>query len=160
MLSLNFMGMPEDLNVKNSIFTYWTKNLVGTSNSFAFNLLINLSGGVLFSFKVISSPFFLLLFGIISPILFTLCLYSLVRNGSGSIFDEPLPIAFVSRSGNSLLMTLDICLIVGFALLIFWGPLNYFLFRFLQTVIFPCLMLVFLRVLYLSQNSRNINPDH
>jgi hypothetical protein len=150
------MKMSKDLNFKENILTHWINNLVGTNNAFVFNLLINLVGGLLYSFKVFPSPYLLLLFGIVSPILFTLCLYSYIRNGSGMLLNEPLPIAFVSRSGNRVLMTFDICLIIGFALLIFFGPLDYFLFRSLQTLFFPCMLLVMLRVLYLS----NMNETH
>ncbi len=138
-------------NNKNSLLHHWVENLVGTSTSFSFNLIINFSAGLIYSFKILPSPYLLLLFGVISPILFTLCLYFFIRNGSGQLFNEPLPLVFISRAGNRLLMTFDICLIIGFALLIFWGPLNYFLFRFLQTVLFPCMMLIFLRVLFLNK---------
>lgn len=135
---------------ENSLLHHWMVNLVGTNTAFSFNLTINLSAGLMYSFKVLPTPYLLLLFGVISPILFTLCLYSFIRNGSGYLLNEPLPIVFVSRAGNRLLMTFDICLIIGFALLIYWGPLNYFLFRFLQTVFFPCMMLVFLRFLFIN----------
>lgn len=135
---------------ENSLLHHWMVNLVGTNTAFSFNLTINLSAGLMYSFKVLPTPYLLLLFGVISPILFTLCLYSFIRNGSGYLLNEPLPLAFVSRAGNRLLMTFDICLIIGFALLIYWGPLNYFLFRFLQTVFFPCMMLVFLRFLFIN----------
>lgn len=135
---------------KNNLLHHWMVNLVGTNTAFSFNLTINLSAGLMYSFKVLPTPYLLLLFGVISPILFTLCLYSFIRNGSGYLLNEPLPLVFVSRAGNRLLMTFDICLIIGFALLIYWGPLNYFLFRFLQTVFFPCMMLVFLRFLFIN----------
>lgn len=154
------MMMPKDPKIKNNILSHWTINLVGTGNIFLFNLLINLSGGLLYSFKIIPSPFLLLIFGIVSPVLFTLCLYSYVRNSSGMLLNESLPMAFVSRSGNRLLMTFDICLIIGFALLIFFGPLDYFLFRFLQTLFFPCMLLIFLRVLHLSNISENHSNDY
>ena len=134
----------------NSLLHHWLGNLVGTNTSFSFNLVINLTAGLIYSFKIISSPFLLLLFGVVSPILYTLCLYSYIRNGSGNILNEPLPLVFVSRAGNRLLMTFDICLIIGFALLIYFGPLNYFVFRFLQTLFIPCMMLIFLRVIFIS----------
>jgi len=143
--------MPESFDYENKLLFYWLKNLVGTRALFTFNLTIHLSAGLIYSFKILPSPHLLLLFGVISPILFTLCLYTIIRNGSGYLLDEPIPNAFVSRSGNLLLMTFDICLIVGFALLIYFGPLNYFLFRFVQTIFFPCTMLVLLRVLLISQ---------
>ncbi|RPH31169.1 MAG: hypothetical protein EHM93_14785 [Bacteroidales bacterium] len=142
--------MPEKFNIRNSLLSHWTTDLIGTSSSFSFNLIVHITAGLLFSFKVLTTPYLLLLFGVISPILFTLCLYSIIRNGTGQLFNEPLPSTFISRSGNRVLMTFDICLIIGFALLIYFGPLNYFLFRFLQTVFFPCMMLVLLRLVFLS----------
>jgi len=143
--------MPEDNNFENSLLYHWLRNLVGTNTAFSFNLFITLTAGLLYSFKVISSPYLLLIFGVISPIIFTLCLYFFIRNGSGELLNEPFPKVFISRAGNRLLMTFDICLIIGFSLLIYLGPLNYFLFRFLQTIFFPGMLLVFLRVLYVSR---------
>jgi hypothetical protein len=143
--------MPEDIKFENSLLYYWLRNLVGTSIAFSLNLFVTLSSGLLYSFKVIPSPYLLLIFGVISPIIFTVCLYYFIKNSSGFLLNEPLPKAFLSRSGNSLLMAFDILLIIGFSLLIYFGPLNYFLFRFLQTIFFPGMLLVFLRVLYINR---------
>ena len=151
--------MSEGTNIKNSLFSHWTLNLVGTSTSFSINFFINLIGGLIYSFKVVPSIYLLILFGIVSPILFTLCLYDFIKNCSGDFLGEAIPGAFVSRSGNRMLMLFDICLIIGFALLIYFGPLNYFLFRFLQTVFFPCIMLVLLRFIYLSRMNRIVEND-
>lgn len=147
--------MSEVTNFENKLLYYWLKNLVGTNTSFSFNLFINLSAGLIYTFKIIPSPYLLLIFGVISPLLFTLCLYFFIRNGSVDLLDEPLPKVFLSRASNHLLMALDICLIIGFALLIYLGPLNYFAFRFLQTIFFPGMMLVFLRILYVSKMIHN-----
>mgnify|MGYP001159343492 CR=1 FL=1 len=143
--------MPEDIKFENSLLYYWLRNLVGTNSAFSFNLFITLTSGLLYSFKVVPSPYLLLIFGVISPIIFTICLYFFIKNSSGYIMNEPLPKAFLSRSGNSILMTFDICLIIGFSILIYMGPLNYFLFRFLQTIFFPGMLLIFLRVLYINR---------
>lgn len=151
--------MSANINSKNSLFSNWSANLVGTSTSFSLNLLVNLTGGLAYSFKVVPSIYLLILFGIVSPILFTLCLYHYIKNSSGTFLGESIPGAFVSRDGNRMLMLFDIFLIVGFALLIYFGPLNYFLFRFLQTAFFPCMMLVLLRFLYLSQTNQSQGED-
>lgn len=143
--------MSVNINNKNTLFSHWSANLVGTSTSFSINLFINLMGGLVYSFKVLPSIYLLILFGVVSPILFTLCLYDFIKNSSGSFLGDSIPGAFVSREGNRMLMLFDIILIIGFALLIYFGPLNYFLFRFLQTVFFPCMMLVLLRFIYLNQ---------
>ncbi len=151
--------MSENSNTKNTLFSHWTTNLVGSSTTFSINLFINLVGGLIFSFKIVPSVYILILFGVVSPILFTLCLYEFIKNGSGSFLGEAIPSAFVSRVGNHMLMLFDMCLIVGFALLIYFGPLDYFLFRFLQTVFFPCMMLVLLRLIYLSQMNKKFEND-
>lgn len=143
--------MPEDNRYENSLLFHWMGNLVGTGTVFSFNLFLSLSAGLIYSFKIIPSPYILLIFGIVSPILFTICLYSIIKNGSGELLNEPIPSVFFSRMGNRFLMMFDICLIIGFALLIYLGPLNYFLFRFLQTIFFPCMLLVLLRVLFISK---------
>jgi hypothetical protein len=151
--------MSEEIKYKKNLLSHWLENLVGTSTAFSLNLFINLSAGMVYSFKIITSPYLLLIFGVISPILFTICLYSYIRNESTTLLNESLPAVFKSSSGNSLLMIFDICLILGFALLIYQGPLDYFLFRFLQTIFFPCTMLIFLRILYLSNHANSQNDD-
>jgi len=143
--------MPEDANFENKLLYHWLTNLVGSSSMFSLNLLITTLAGIGFSFKIVQSPYVLLLFGVISPIIFTLCLYSFVRNSSGSILNEQIPKAFLSRTGNLMMMLFDVFLIIGFALLIYLGYLNYFIFRFLQTIFFPVMMLIFLRVLFISR---------
>jgi hypothetical protein len=143
--------MTKDNNFENKILYYWLSNLVGSYTIFAINLGVTVIAGLLYSFNIIPSPYILLIFGAVSPIIFTLCLYFFIRNNSGEFLDEPLPKAFVSRAGNRILMTLDICLIIGFSLLIYFGPFNYFIFRFLQTVFFPGMLLFFLRALYVSR---------
>lgn len=147
----NSNKMSEDNRVENSLLYHWIGNLVGTYAAFSFNLFVTVTAGLLYSFKALQSPFILLIFGVISPIIFTLCLYFFIRNVSGEILNEPLPSAFVTRAGNRLLMSFDIFLIIGFSLLIYLGPFNFFIFRFLQTIFFPGMLLVFLRVLYVGR---------
>jgi len=157
----HFIRLVMSVNIdNNNLFSHWSANLVGTSTSFSINLLITLMGGLVYSFKVLPSIYLLILFGIVSPILFTLCLYDFIKNSSGTFLGESIPSAFVSGDRNRILMRFDIFLIIGFALLIYFGPLNYFLFRFLQTVFFPCMMLVLLRFIYLNQlNQKNGGED-
>ena len=143
--------MSKDLNPNSSLITHWTINLVGSSSIFTINLLISLLGGLSYSFKITESIYALAFFGVVLPALFTLCLYGFIKEHTDSILGMAVPKAFISRAGNRLMMLLDISLIIGFALLIYFGPLNYFLFRFLQTVFFPCLLLIFLRALFLSR---------
>ena len=143
--------MTKENNFENRLLYYWLSNLVGSYAIFSLNLTVTVIAGLIYSFKVLTSQYLLLIFGVVSPIIFTICLYFFIRNSSGEILNEPLPKAFVSRAGNRLLMIFDICLIIGFSLLIYFGPLNYFLFRFLQTVFFPGMLLFFLRVLYVSR---------
>jgi len=142
--------MSKENNFENSLLYYWLTNLVGSNAMFSFNLIITITAGIAYSFKMVSSPYILLIFGVISPIIFTLCIYHFVRNSSGYILDEQLPGAFRSRFGNTLLMLFDICLILAFATLIYLNYLNYFFFRFLQTILFPGMMLIVLRVLFIS----------
>jgi len=146
-------------NAENNILYHWLENLVGSNNSFLINLFITLTFGFLYSFKVLPSPYILLVVGVISPIIFTLILYSYIRNGSGEFLGQAFPKAFISRASNKLLMTFDICLIIGFALLIYLGFLDYFFFRFLQTIFFPGMLLVFLRILYLNTGIQNFRDD-
>jgi hypothetical protein len=152
--------MPENNNFENRLLYHWLVNLVGTNTIFSLNLFLTLAAGLIYSFKIFPSPYILLIFGVVSPILFTICLYFIIRNGSGEVLAEPLPSVFLSRSGNQLLMIFDISLIIGFALLIYTGFLDYFLFRILQTVFFPCMLLIFLRVLFISKMIEKHGDDN
>lgn len=137
----------------NKLIRHWTKNLVGTRNGFFINLTITLLSGFLYSFKVIPFPFMLLIFGVVSPVIFTVCLYTMIFDSHGLIDIESFPKAFLSRSGNRLMMLFDILLIIGFALLINANVINNLLFRFLQTVFFPATLLVLLRIIYLGEEN-------
>jgi hypothetical protein len=132
----------------NQIF-YWAENLVGTSARFSINLLISLVGGFVYSFKIWPSVYALVVFGVISPLLFTLCLYFLIRYLSQSD-DSPFPKILISRSSGSFMMLADMALIIAMAVLIQLNVINYLAFRILQTIIFPALLLILLRALYLS----------
>ena len=151
--------MSKDKKFEDKLLYHWLSNLVGTYTMFSVNLFVTLTLGLLYSFKIVPSPYILLVFGVVSPIIFTLCLYFFIRNGSGEFLNEPFPKVFVSRAGNTFLMMFDICLIIGFALLIYLGPFDYFLFRFLQTMFFPGMLLFFLRVLYVNSGSDNSDDD-
>ena len=134
-----------------NIASYWVKNLVGTTGAFSTNILITVFGGSLYSFGRLSSHIMLLVFGVVSPVLFTFCLYFYIRQVSENIKDERFPKIFSSKKSNVLLMVADMIIIVGLAALIHLNFINYFFFRFLQTVLFPMLMLFMLRFLYISQ---------
>jgi hypothetical protein len=144
---------------RKTIIFYWIENLVGTGPRFSLNLLISFFGGILYSFNVWSSVYVLVIFGVISPLLFTLCLYFIIRNFNEEKLQEYVPRFFKSPNSNMLLMLFDMTIIIGFATLIYTGFLNYFIFRFLQTVVFPILMLLILRMLYISITSEG-NDNH
>jgi hypothetical protein len=93
--------------------------------------------------------YMLVVFGVVSPLLFTFCLYSLMPM-LGNLEDSPLPQIFRTRSSNMVVMLFDMLIIVVLALLIHIDVIDYLFFRLLQTVIFPALMLVMLRMLYIG----------
>ena len=132
-----------------SLVFYWIDNLVGSGGKFSFNVLFSLVGGVLFSFSIWDSPYVLAVFGVVSPLLFTFCLYS-VAPYLGELSDNPLPKIFTSRLGTTLAMVFDMFIVIVLALLIQLDVINYLVVRILQTVIFPILMLVILRVIYIQ----------
>ncbi|MDX9847010.1 MAG: hypothetical protein RBT74_08520 [Tenuifilaceae bacterium] len=138
----------------NSIAFYWIDNLVGTGGRFAFNVIISATGGLLFSFGVWPSVYVLVIFGVISPLLFTFCLYSLVRI-QGEDSESPFPGFFRSQASSAVVMFFDMAIIVAIAMLIQLNIIDYLLVRLLQTVIFPVMMLFMLRILLLN----TINED-
>lgn len=146
--------MDIDRNHRESIISYWTKNLVESPATFAFNLLISLLAGILYSFKVVPSDYILFVFGVVSPIIFTICLYDLLLNSNGEIMGQPLPKVFHKTHLSRLVMMFDCSIIVLFAALIHFDLLNFFIFRFLQTIFFPILLLVMLKGFYFLINQQ------
>ena len=143
--------MPDNQQQPEHILAYWIRNLVGNSPIFSTNLLISVLGGSLYSFGIVSSHYMLLIFGVISPLIFTLCLYFSIMNIAENDNENNFPKIFTTKSGNLTLMIFDMSIIVGLAIFIHIDILNYFFFRFLQTVLFPVLMLFLLRFIYILQ---------
>jgi hypothetical protein len=137
-----------DQQPKEHLLHFWTRNLVENPGAFTFNLFLFLSFGVLYSFKVLQSPIILLVFGIITPVILTICLYHM----SGVSLQHLLPKVFHKKTSRVLLALLDCSIITLLGILIYRDILNFFFFRFLQTVILPILYLIMLRVLLLSEN--------
>ena len=135
-----------DRQPKEHILHFWTRNLVESPAAFSFNLLLLLSLGTLYSFKVIQSPVILLIFGIITPVIQTVCLYYM----SGISLQNILPSILQKKSGRILLALLDCSIITLLGFLIYRGILNFLFFRLLQTVILPVLYLVMLRALLMA----------
>ena len=129
-----------------NIIFFWIENLVGSGTKLVLNVLISVVGGLLYSLGVWPSVYVLAIFGVLSPILFTLCLYSLIPMLRNTL-NNPFPGVFRSRSGSTLMMILDMAIIVALALLIQLNVTNYMFFRLLQTVIFPVIMLFILRIM-------------
>jgi len=143
------MSNKEPQNNNNIIFL-WVQNLVGTGTRFYINLLISLTGGILYSFGIWPSTIALAIFGVVSPLLFTLCLYAIVRAVNNPIAQVYFPKAFTNLRSNALMMIADMVIIIILATLIHVDIIDYLLVRLLQTVIFPSLMLFMLRVLYVN----------
>ncbi|HBI81893.1 MAG TPA: hypothetical protein DDY04_08145 [Bacteroidales bacterium] len=138
-----------DRQPKEHILHFWTRNLVESPAAFSFNLLLLLSLGTLYSFKVIQSPVILLIFGIITPVIQTVCLYYM----SGISLQNILPSILQKKSGRILLALLDCSIITLLGFLIYRGILNFLFFRLLQTVILPVLYLVMLRALLMAEQN-------
>jgi hypothetical protein len=138
-----------DQQPKEHLLHFWTRNLVENPGAFTFNLFLFLSFGVLYSFKVLQSPIILLVFGIITPVILTICLYHM----SGVSLQHLLPKAFHKKTSRVLLALLDCSIITLLGILIYRDILNFFFFRFLQTVLLPVLYLIMLRVMLLSEQN-------
>ncbi|HOA09576.1 MAG TPA: hypothetical protein PLA42_06370 [Tenuifilaceae bacterium] len=139
----------DNKNFEDNLFFYWTKNLVGTNSRFILNLAIAILFGTLYSFKIAQTNVILLIFGVVSPVIFTLCLYNLILLVSGDKQEVlNFPSVFLVKKSNRLLSIFDSSLVVLLGWLIYRGTLNYFFFRFLLTFFIPVLLIIFLRGLY------------
>jgi hypothetical protein len=135
-------------NYKESIIYHWIENLVGTHTRFSINVLITALGGTIYSFQMLTSSYLLAIFGVLSPLLFTLCLYFLIQHLSG-LKDNPFPNILTSQSTNGVVMAFDMAIVIILAVLIHADIINYLFFRLLQTTIFPLLLILMLRYLHL-----------
>lgn len=134
---------------KEHILHYWTRNLVESPGVFTFNLLLLAIFGILYSFRIVQSSLVLLVFGIITPVIFTVCLYHM----SGISLQHMLPKIFQKQSSRFFLALLDCSIIIFLGILIYQGTLNFFFFRFLQTVLLPLIYLVMLRALLIAEQN-------
>lgn len=134
--------------IKESIIAHWTQNLVGSPVLYAMNLVISLAGGVLYSFGIWPSPFGLAVFGVLLPMVFTLCLYSFICGKDMEAINLPIPKRLTDQKNCRTLKIMDIGIIVVLALLIYEGTLNFLFIRILQTMLLPSMALVLLRTLY------------
>ena len=140
----------------NSLPYYWVRNLVGSGATFSINMVLTVTFGIAYSFKLLPSVYILLVLGVVTPLLFTFLVYSLMRESNGTILGQAMPKVFASRNSNWLFMVLDLGLVLLLAVLIYLNVLNYWLFRFLQTLFFPLMMLFFLRLLYINSEINRI----
>ncbi|MBN1989058.1 MAG: hypothetical protein JW783_06680 [Bacteroidales bacterium] len=140
----------------NSLSYYWVKNLVGSGATFSINMVLTITFGIAYSFKLLPSVYILLVLGVVTPLLFTFLVYSLMRESNGTILGQAMPKVFASRNSNWLFMVLDLGIVLLLAALIYFNILNYWLFRFLQTLFFPLMMLFFLRLLYINSEINRI----
>ncbi|HPD95096.1 MAG: hypothetical protein H6537_07270 [Bacteroidales bacterium] len=127
---------------------FWTQNLVGNSAIFSINLVLTVIVGLLYSFRVTESKLILIIFGAVSPILFTFCIYELILFVANQRDDVPVPKAFARPITNRVLMLVDSSLILLFVTLLFFNFINYFIVRFLLVFLFPVIMLGMMRTLY------------
>lgn len=141
----------------NNIIFHWTENLVGSYGRFSFNMLLAMIGGTLYSFQIWSSPYLLAIFGVLSPLLFTLCLYNFIKLLSDRK-DNPFPKIFTKQSSNGIIMFFDMTIIIIMAILIHIDIIDFLFFRLLQTAILPLMLLLMLRFLYLSVTT-NVDDD-
>lgn len=139
----------DNKNNEDKLFFYWTKNLVGTNSRFMLNLTIAILFGTLYSFRIVFTNAILLIFGVVSPVIFTLCLYNLILLIAQDKQEElRFPSLFLKKKSNRLLSLFDSSMVVILGWLIYRGTLNYLFFRLLLTLIIPVLLLIFLRGIY------------
>lgn len=146
----------------NGLLYRWTTDFVGSPMSFKFFLVVTVLGGFCYSFGWVPQPYssyLLLIFGVVMPVLLTLCLYNTLMNSNLSFSGFQLLSAFKSKKLNYLLRLVDCMLILVFAGLIFFDILNYFIFRFIQTLLIPCLFVVALRLIYVLNNDNGSDAN-
>lgn len=133
----------------NSLLFHWTSQLIGSSTSFTFNMGIASTVGLAYSFKLITSPVLLGLFGLINPAFLTVCVYRFFQELPRGLNIGGISLSAFSGARRGLMLFGDLTIIVATASLIFFGVLNYFFFRFLLLFILPIMLLVGLRFLYI-----------
>jgi hypothetical protein len=127
----------------------WTKQLIGSNFSFTFNMTIISILGIAYSFKLLTSPVLLGLFGLLNPVLLTICVYRFIRELPNDFDFGGISLQAFSGRRYGLMLFGDLTIIVTLASLIFFNILNYFIFRFLLVFLLPIMLLVGLRFLFI-----------
>ncbi|HUW06635.1 MAG TPA: hypothetical protein VMW01_10255 [Williamwhitmania sp.] len=131
-----------------TLLFHWARQFIGSSFSFTLNMGIASTVGIAYSFKLTSSPVLLGLFGLLNPAFLTICVYRFMGELPEGFSIGGISLSAFSGAKKGLMLFGDLTIIVALATLIFFGVLNYFLFRFLLLFILPIMLLVGLHFLY------------
>ena len=132
-----------------SLLFHWAKQLIGTSRNFTLNMGVASTVGIAYSFKLLTSPAWLGLFGLLNPAILTVCVYRFIRELPKEFDIGGISLSAFSGARNRIMLFADLSIIVVLATLIFFGILNYFVFRLLLLFILPVMLLVGLRFLFI-----------
>ncbi len=143
----------------NTTIFHWAKQLIGNSNSLIFNFSTVALVGIAYAFKVTTSPVLLGVFGLLNPAFLTVCVYRFIQELPKTFSMGGISLGAFSGKRRVWMLITDVSIIVVLSLLIFLGPLNYFIFRFLLLFILPIMLLVGLRFFYIIYIVENNNPS-
>lgn len=107
----------------------------------SFSVLINLTLGFIYSFKIWDQPAILIIFGIILPFIYTIAIYALIRRVDFQISENVFMRLARSKRGNLLFMIIDLFILTGTGVLILEGTLDFIILRIIYTIIMPLLFL-------------------
>jgi len=136
-------------NFSNTTIFHWARQLIGSSSSFVFNLSTVSLVGIIYSFKITASPVILGVFGLLNPTFLTIFVYQFIKELPKDFMLGGVSMGAFFGRRRVWMLTTDVSIIVALSLLIYFGPLNMFLFRFLLLFILPLMLLVGLRFLYI-----------
>ena len=144
-------------NYKNSLLYRWTTDFVGSAGSFAFIAAAAVIGGFCYTFGLVPSAFLLLIFGVVLPVILTLCLYGYLLHCQVPFMGIKLFALFKVSRRSIFMRMVDCLLIMVLAALIYFDLLNYLFFRLLQTIFIPVVLLLALRSVFILTSGNEPN---
>lgn len=121
-------------------------NSFGTTQKFLFSIIISVFFGISYSFGIYDNDILLIIFGMFLPVLYIVGIYQIFRLNKTFTDEESITIKiFKNRYSNILFMLIDISITLTLGLLIYFGILDYIIFKILVTLILPVLYQIMIK---------------
>jgi hypothetical protein len=132
-------------HIRNPLIKFFI-NSFGTSEKFFISIIITVFFGFIYSFGIYDKEVLLFVFGMLLPTLYIVGIYQLFRVNKSFDNEESATLkVFKNRYSNILFMFIDISITLTIGLLIYFGILDYLVFKLLVTILLPVLYQIMIK---------------